>query len=103
MRVIPSRADGEGPHRRSKITRVRRSVFEGVYLVDRESVFCVVSTATVRSLAVCAARDDRVLSHAQCHHALGYFFASKRGRYFANPSSFNFSAGTKRSAAEFMQ
>jgi hypothetical protein len=32
-----------------------------------------------------------------------YFFGSKSGRYRSSPSSFSFSTGTKRSAAEFMQ
>ena len=57
MRVIPSRADGEGPHscnvdllaRAQRIAHGRRSTLQGGKQID---------IATVRSLAVCAARDD---------------------------------------------
>jgi hypothetical protein len=37
MRVIPSRADGEGPHRRYKVTQVITATFGPNDFVDREA------------------------------------------------------------------
>ena len=51
--VIPSRADGEGPRKRSN----RYRATEGVSGRARAMLF-VAALIIVRSLAVCAARDD---------------------------------------------
>ena len=51
--VIPSRAGGEGPPRRSALTQTSGNVFATMIFVDRDSGNCVIYLATVRSLAVC--------------------------------------------------
>ena len=58
VRVIPSRADGEGSRSWSRITRLDGGGSTIRAACVRGSVPCVISRATVRSLAVCAARDD---------------------------------------------
>ena len=54
MRVIPSRADGEGPQMRS----IAFALHDALFVRSRGWVFCVNEPAWERSLAVCAARDD---------------------------------------------
>ncbi|MEY2562173.1 MAG: hypothetical protein QOH88_366 [Verrucomicrobiota bacterium] len=39
MRVIPSRADGEGPHNRSIITQITTNALDTHHFVDREAFF----------------------------------------------------------------
>ncbi len=56
--VIPSRAEGEGPPSRSRITQTRRRDVRKCSLRGSRKRFWVRFSATERSLAVCAARDD---------------------------------------------
>ena len=39
MHVIPSRADGEGPHKRSRVHKLSAMTFGTLIFVDRESGF----------------------------------------------------------------
>ena len=52
--AIPRREDAEGPHNFCAISLRRNTAFPSVALRGRK----LVGSASVRSLAVCAARDD---------------------------------------------
>ncbi len=66
--VIPSRADDEGPHRRSEITQTKNRNVRKCSLRGSRTRFCVCFSATARSLAVSAARDDTLANHRPASH-----------------------------------
>ena len=58
--VIPSRADGEGPHRRGEIDPETLSRSTEAEMMEMAGFSLCDLRAIVRSFAVCAAQDDNV-------------------------------------------
>jgi hypothetical protein len=83
-RVIPSRADGEGPRNCSSASSRREDAANANGVAGRK----LIRTSSVRSLAVCAARDDSTYTREPRRHwgpSPEHFTGFRFGSIFARP------------------